>query len=94
MACKYPQTGTDSEQLTDVFFLLCLRTDWKTKYYSKYLEDYEKLGGSKDDFDKCVEIYEKHLRKSSVMCNIHTDGEGVSYNGVRESDEPCYYNYL
>lgn len=67
---------------------------WKTKYYFKYLEDYEKLGGSKDDFNECIGIYEKHLRKSSVMCNIHTDGEGVSYNGIRESDEPCNYNYL
>lgn len=34
---------------------------WKTEYYAKYLADYEALGGSKEDFDKCISIYEKTL---------------------------------
>lgn len=36
----------------------------------------------------------KHLRESSVMRNIHIDAEGVSYNGVKESDKLCHYEYL
>lgn len=68
---------------------------WKMQYYDKYLSDYKHLGGIKEDFDHCISLQMKHLNtKMDVIYGIHTDNEGVTYNGMSDRDEYCYYEYL
>lgn len=68
---------------------------WKTQYYDKYLSDYEHLGGTKEDFDHCISLQMKHLNtKMTIIHGAHTDSEGVTYNGIADKDECCYYEYL
>lgn len=68
---------------------------WVTKYYDKYLSDYEHLGGTKEDFDQCISLQMTHLNnKMTIIHGVHTDSEGVTYNGIADKDECCYYEYL
>lgn len=68
---------------------------WKTRYYGKYLSDYEHLGGTKEDFDHYISLQMKHLNtKMTIIHGIHTDSEGITYNGTSDKDEYCYYEYL
>jgi hypothetical protein len=60
----------------------------KRSYYEKYLDDYLKEGGTKEEFDKFLEIQTEHYKRSDVAHNIHTDFEGMSYGGIREKNEP------
>ena len=60
----------------------------KRSYYEKYLDDYLREGGTKEEFDKFLAIQEEHYKRSEVAHNIHTDFEGVSYNGIKEKNEP------
>ena len=45
---------------------------WATKYYDKYLSDYEQLGGSKEDFDQCISLQMKHFNtKMTILRATH-----------------------
>ena len=56
-------------------------------YYEEYLANYIKKGGSKEEFDKMLEIQKKHLKRCSIKYNVYTDFEGCSYNSIVDIDE-------
>lgn len=58
-------------------------------YYHDYLRDYLNHGGTQEEFDKMICIQTEHLKRSSVISNVHTDFEGCTYNGISEVDEEC-----
>lgn len=55
-------------------------------YYEQHLEDYLAKGGTKEDFDKMINIQCKHYEKCFVGY-AGTDFEGCSYNYIDEKDE-------
>ncbi len=68
---------------------------WQAKYYDNYLQAYQALGGTKEDFDKCMDVQMKHLtQRSRIVHNIETDSDGYSYHGLSETDEICFFEYL
>ena len=56
-------------------------------YYDSYLRDYLKAGGSKEEFDKMLEIQKKHFEHCSVKHCVYTDYEGCTYNSIVDCDE-------
>ena len=56
-------------------------------YYDDYLKYYLDDGGSKEEFDKMIEIQKKHFGHCFVEYNVHTDFEGCSYNSLIDHDE-------
>jgi len=56
-------------------------------YYDSYLRDYIKVGGTKEEFDKMLEVQKKHLEHCFVKRNVYTDFEGCSYNSIVDFDE-------
>ena len=56
-------------------------------YYDSYLRDYLKAGGTKEEFDKMLEIQKKHFEHCSVRHSVYTDSEGCTYNSVVDYDE-------
>lgn len=68
-----------------------LSDDLTDSYYDYFLTQYKKVGGKKEDFDKMLNIQIEHLKRSSVLKNIHTDNEGVSYNSIKEIEEVAYF---
>lgn len=56
-------------------------------YYETYLKSYIDKGGSKEEFDKMLEIQKKHLERCFVKHNVYTDSEGCSYNSIVDIDE-------
>ena len=56
-------------------------------YYEEYLANYIKEGGSKEEFDKMLEIQKKHLERCFVKHNVYTDSEGCSCNSIVDPDE-------
>jgi hypothetical protein len=59
---------------------------YKETYYQHYLNDYLEKGGTKEDFDKMLDIQKEHYKKCSVKY-AGTDFEGCSYNAIIEEDE-------
>lgn len=53
-------------------------------HYDHYLADYIEVGGNKKEFDKMIEIQTKYLTEKCEIVYAGTDGEGLSYNGIRE----------
>lgn len=56
-------------------------------YYDSYLKNYLEAGGSKEEFDKMLEIQKKHFEHCSIKHNVFTDSEGCTYNSVVDYDE-------
>ena len=56
-------------------------------YYDDFLKYYLEKGGSKEEFDKMIEIQKKHFEHCFVDYNVHTDFEGCSYNSLIDYDE-------
>lgn len=56
-------------------------------YYDEYLARYLEKGGSKEEYDKMLEIQKKHFEHCSVKYNVFTDGEGCTYNSIVDYDE-------
>lgn len=56
-------------------------------YYDEFLKRYIDEGGSKEEFDKMIEIQKKHFEHCFVNYNVHTDFEGCSYNSIVDCDE-------
>lgn len=56
-------------------------------YYDDFLKYYLDKGGSKEEFDKMIEIQKKHFEHCFVEYNVHTDFEGCSYNSLIDHDE-------
>lgn len=61
-------------------------TMYEETYYDHYLAKYLKVSGTKEDFDKMINIQCEHYKKCSVKY-AGTDFEGCSYNCIVENDE-------
>ena len=59
---------------------------YEETYYQHYLNDYLEKGGTKEDYDKMLDIQCEHYKKSWVGY-AGTDFEGCSYNCIHEKDE-------
>lgn len=61
---------------------------YSESHYEHYLRGYLKEGGTKEKFDAMIQAQLAHYRRGAeVLKDVHTDGEGVSYNSLIEPDE-------
>ena len=56
----------------------------KPSYYEQYLEEYQKLGGEKEEFDKAIAIQLCYLETCCKKVDAGTDSEGLSYLAIVE----------
>ena len=59
---------------------------YEETYYQHHLNNYLENGGTKEDYDKMLDIQCEHYKKCSVGY-AGTDFEGCSYNCIHEEDE-------
>lgn len=58
-------------------------------YYDSYLRDYQRYGGTKEEFDKYIDIQISHYKHCDVLKGVGSDDEGNIYNSIKDVDEPC-----
>ena len=51
-------------------------------HYEHYLEKFEKVGGTKEEFDKMIDIQSRYLTEKCKIISAGYDSDGISYNSI------------